>query len=311
MLAGDMGVLIRRATGDRHSLLSRHVVGRSPTSHLTLDNRLASGIHAQLLWNGSAWEVHDLGSRNGTFVDGRKLETGTRAIVRREAQIAFGDAEDPFELVQDGPPCAVAVSDDGQRQESESGILILPDPERPMCTIFEGAGGNWLAESNDGSRHRIASGDTLRVAGRTWRIELPAMPENTWQPEAGQMVLRDSTMRISVSGDQERVDIRLLLGDQVIPLRSRSYCQLVLALARAWVADEAAAGAGKANAGWRPVTEMLEMLHLSETTFNTHIVRARKDLAQAGVLDATDLVERQPMPPRVRLGVRKVEIVQT
>lgn len=51
------------------------------------------------------------------------------------------------------------------------------------------------------------------------------------------------------------------------------------------------------------------MLHLSETTFNTHIARARKDLAQAGVLDATDLVER--LPRRVRLGVRKVEIVQT
>jgi hypothetical protein len=53
------------------------------------------------------------------------------------------------------------------------------------------------------------------------------------------------------------------------------------------------------------------MLHLSEPTFNTHIARARKDLAQAGVLDATDLVERQPMLRRVRLGVRKVEIVQT
>jgi FHA domain len=311
MLAGDMGVLIRGATGDRHSLLSRHVVGRSSDSHLRLDNRLASLLHAQLLWNGSAWEVHDLGSRNGTFVDGRRLEAGTRATLGRAAQIAFGDTGDPFELVHDGPPCAVAVSEHGQRQESESGILILPEPEHPMYTIFEDSSGNWMAESNDGSRHRIASGDTLRVAERTWRIELPAMPEHTLQPEAGQMVLRDSTMRISVSGDQERVDIRLILGDQAIPLRSRSYCQLLFALARVRLADEVAAGAGEANAGWRPVTELLEMLHLSEPTFNTHIARARKDLAQAGVLDATDLVERQPMPRRVRLGVRKVEIVQT
>jgi hypothetical protein len=28
-------------------------------------------------------------------------------------------------------------------------------------------------------------------------------------------------------------------------------------------------------------------------------------------LDATNLIERQPMPRRVRLGVRKVEMVQT
>ena len=311
MLAGDMGVLIRRATGDRHSLLSRHVVGRSPTSHLRLDNRLASLLHAQLLWNGSAWEVHDLGSRNGTFVDGRRLERGTRATVGRAAQIAFGDAEDLFELVNDGPPCAVAVSEYGQRQESESGILILPEPERPMCTIFEDGGGNWMAESNDGSRHRIASGDTLRVAERTWRIELPAMPEHTWQPDAEQMVLRNSTMRFSVSSDQELVDIRLIHGDQVIPLRSRSYRQLLLALARAQLAHGAAAGAAEANGGWIPVMELLEMLQMNEPTFNAYIARARKDLARAGVLGATDLIERQPMPRRVRLGVRKVEIVQT
>jgi pSer/pThr/pTyr-binding forkhead associated (FHA) protein len=310
MLAIDMGVLLRRATGDRHSLSSRYVVGRSPDSQLRLDNRLASGSHAELLWNGSSWELHDLGSRNGTFVDGHRLETGARTTVWREAQIAFGDTEDLFELTHDGPPRAVAVSDDGQRQESESGILILPDPEHPMSTIFE-ENGNWMVESHDGSRHRIASRDTLRVAERTWRIELPVMAEHTWQPDAGQPVLRNSTMRFSVSGDQEPVDIRLIHGHQIIPLRSRSYRHLLLALARARLADEATAGAARAVPGWVPVTELLEMLHMNEPTFNVHIARARKDLALAGVIGAAALIERLPMPRRVRLGVRKVEIVQT
>jgi hypothetical protein len=310
MLAIDMGVLIRRATGDRRSLWSRFVAGRSPASQLRLDSRLASAIHAELLWTGSGWELHDLGSRNGTFVDGRRLEPGTRATLRRGARIAFGDAEDPFELVDDGPPCAVAVSDGGQRQESEAGILLLPGPERPMCTIFEEGGGNWMVESNDGARHRIASGDTLRVAEHTWRIELPMMPEHTWQPEAGQVALRDATMRCTLRGDQEIVDIRLIHGDRVIPLPARSYRHLLLALARARLV-ESAAGAAEADAGWMPLATLLEVLQMSESTFNVHVARARKDLARAGVVGATDLVERQPTPRRLRLGVRTVEIVQT
>jgi hypothetical protein len=311
MLGGDMGVLIRRATGERHGLSSRHVVGRSSSSHLRLDNRLASTTHAELLWNGSSWELHDFGSRNGTFVNGRRLEAGMREILSRAAQIAFGDLEDVFELVHDGPPCAVAVSEDGQRQESESGILILPDPDRPMCTIFDEGGGNWAVESSDGSRHSIKSGDTLRVAERTWRIELPAAPEHTWQPDVKQISLRDLTMRFSVSPDQERVDIRLLHGDQVIPLRSRSYRHVLLALARARLSDRAASGATEVDVGWMPLMALLEALQISETTFNVHIGRARKDLARAGVVGAADLIERQAMPRRLRLGVRRVEIVQT
>jgi hypothetical protein len=305
-----MGVLIRRATGDRYGLSARHVVGRAPANHLRLENRVVSNVHAELLWNGSNWEIHDLGSRNGTFVGVRRLDSGARAALRRGAQIAFGDAEDPFELVDDGPPSAVAISDDGQRQESEQGILILPDPEHPTCTIFEDGGGNWVVELNDGARQRISSGGTLRVAERTWRIELPVIAEHTWQVGSGQMGLQHATMRFSLNHHQALVEIHLIQDAQLMPLPSRAYHQLLLTLARTRLADQERADVSEAEVGWMLVDDLLTLLDMSETTANVYICRARKDLARAGVLRATDLVERQPTPRRIRLGVRKVELVE-
>jgi pSer/pThr/pTyr-binding forkhead associated (FHA) protein len=309
MLAVEMGWLIRRATGDRHRLSARYVVGRSPAGHLTLENRLVSLAHAELLWKGSSWELHDLGSRNGTFVRGRRLETGAREVVRRGAQIAFGDREDLFELVDDGPPSATAQSDDGQLQESEDGYLVLPDADHPVCTLFE-EGGRWVVEFNDGTRQGIASGDTLRVAERTWHIELPIVAEHTWQSSSGQMMIKQATMRFSVDRAEGLVEIHLIQGEQVMPLPSRSYHQLLLTLAKARLTDEAHAGVPEAEAGWMLVDKLLRVLDISEPTANVAICRARKDFTQAGVLRAMDLIERQPTPRRMRLGVGKVEIVQ-
>jgi hypothetical protein len=305
-----MGCLIRRATGDRYGLSSRYVVGRAPASHLRLENRLVSNAHAELLWTGSNWEVRDLGSRNGTFVGVHRLESGARAALRRGAQIAFGDAEDPFELVDDGPPSAVAVSDDGQRQESEQGILILPDPEHPMCTIFEDGGGNWVVELDNGARQHISSGGTLRVAKHIWRIELPVIAEHTWQVNSGQMGLQHATLRFSLDHHQALMEIHLIQDAQILPLPSRAYHQLLLTLARARLDEQARADVSEAEVGWMLVDDLLRLLNMSEPTANVYICRARKDLARAGVLRATDLVERQPTPRRIRLGVRKVEIVQ-
>ena len=59
------------------------------------------------------------------------------------------------------------------------------------------------------------------------------------------------------------------------------------------------------------VDELLDMLAISEPTFNVQICRARKDLVRAKVFGATDLIERQPAVRRLRLGVEKLEISTT
>lgn len=305
-----MALLKHRASGQRYSLSSSYIVGRAAASDLELTNRLASSTHAEILWNGSAWELRDLGSRNGTFIGTRRLQSGERVILRRDVRIAFGDAADPYELEDDGPPNAVATTDDDRREESEDGLLILPHPEQPIFTIFDEGGGHWVAEANDGTRRRIFDGDVLPIDGQLWHIELPRILELTWKPGAAQMSLRGAIMRFAVNSDEKNIEISLIQDNLVVQLPSRVHHQLLLTLARARLEDQADEEVSGEEAGWMTVDELMDMLALPETSLNVHICRARKDLVRAKVAGATDVIERQPAARRLRLGVEKLEIAE-
>lgn len=58
-------------------------IGRDVNSRLVLDDEFVSGAHAVLTFRGRAWYLEDLGSTNGTFVDGERL-AGVGVV-------AFGD----------------------------------------------------------------------------------------------------------------------------------------------------------------------------------------------------------------------------
>ncbi|HRW18390.1 MAG TPA: FHA domain-containing protein [Dermatophilaceae bacterium] len=49
------------------------LIGRNPECALVLDDDFASGRHARLHLTGGSWHVEDLGSTNGTYLDGQKL----------------------------------------------------------------------------------------------------------------------------------------------------------------------------------------------------------------------------------------------
>ena len=54
-------------------------IGRAPGNDVVLDDPLVSGTHAALERVGHAWSIRDLGSRNGTWVNGRRL-VGERVL---------------------------------------------------------------------------------------------------------------------------------------------------------------------------------------------------------------------------------------
>ena len=51
------------------------VIGRRPDCDLVLRDDSVSGHHARFGWSGDGWHVEDLGSRNGTYVNGRAVKS--------------------------------------------------------------------------------------------------------------------------------------------------------------------------------------------------------------------------------------------
>src|SRR5687768_10671759 len=52
------------------------IIGRSTDVDVTIHDARLSRQHAELRWSGESWSVRDLGSHNGTFVDGKPVEGG-------------------------------------------------------------------------------------------------------------------------------------------------------------------------------------------------------------------------------------------
>lgn len=53
------------------------LIGRADESNLRYENKFVSGRHAKLSYDGSAWAISDLGSTNGTYVNGYRVISGT------------------------------------------------------------------------------------------------------------------------------------------------------------------------------------------------------------------------------------------
>src|SRR5262245_40577339 len=159
-----MAVLAKHPEGPHAMLLSRHVVGRSRLADLRMTDPTVSGEHAVVRWTGREWELHDLGSRNGTSVDGRRLASGARVAIGRGAVIAFGQADNAWRLTDDAPPTIMALLDDGEPVSARNDLLALPSDDDPEAVVYRDAAGNWMIEQA-GETARIADRSTVRAGG--------------------------------------------------------------------------------------------------------------------------------------------------
>lgn len=76
--------------GETYPLTDELTVGRGGGCGVVIpDDQFVSTVHARLFRRGDDLLVEDLGSRNGTFVNGAKVESPTR--LRRGDRVQFGE----------------------------------------------------------------------------------------------------------------------------------------------------------------------------------------------------------------------------
>jgi adenylate cyclase len=103
--------LVNSAENERYALSPgrTYVVGRAVTSDLSLYDPTISRRHAELTALADGVRVRDLGSSNGTFVNGKRIDA---AILKPEDAVTFGKVE--CRLVEEAPPAPAPIDPPAQ-----------------------------------------------------------------------------------------------------------------------------------------------------------------------------------------------------
>lgn len=283
------------------------MIGRSPGSTLRLTGPQVSGTHAELQWDGGVWSIQDLGSRNGTLVDRKRLSPGERIVLRGGEEIHFGAAGERFALIDAGPPQLMAISAAGDVALSPSNMMSLPSEEQLELTIYEDVDGRWWAESNDEVR-AVEDRANVVAGGVSWSLYLPTTLGVTRDAQTPPLVLGDLALELRVSLDEEHVSVRLHQDGNTLTLEPRVHAFLLLTLARARLEDREQDGLPASEHGWRHRDDLTNMLKIEPYLLNLWVFRARQQLAKAGVLSAAQLVERRADSEQLRIGIERLKV---
>lgn len=303
---GAVAVLEDMATGARHWLSPRHLLGRAPNCQLRIREPRVSGFHAELLWDGRSWRLQDLGSRNGTTLGERRLAVGEQVELTRGAELTLAGRVS-FRLVDDSAPSLIATSPDGETRTAEDGLLVLPSEESPELTLYMELDGRWVVESSSGSAE-LEGEQTLFAGGKPWRVSLPNTLPETREID-NERRIHAFSHRFFVSRDGEHIELSLVspAGNESVRIEPRAHLALLLVLARVRLED-AEAGLPESEHGWVHREDLPRKLGVEPHLPNLWIHRARKQLAKLGFRDAATVIERRANGTQLRLSVRRIEI---
>jgi hypothetical protein len=298
-----VGVLKQNGVDRVFTLGSRCLLGRSPACDLRIDNPRVSGEHASVYWASDHWELRDLGSRNGTLVDGIRIGVHERQPLAPGSTFQIG--HETFCLEEGSPPVASARhGTTGLLRTATHGLLVLPDDERPEVSIFEDASGRWVADDGDGAIG-VTDRQLLVVDGEGWRLDLPSLTTQTWPLNV--FVPTSLALRFGVSRNEEHVEVTVLHEGRVTPLPPRSHHYLLLTLARALMGDP---DPSDGERGWVDREQLCRMLATDARKLNVDVFRVRRQLAALGIQGSAGIIARRPGTGQLRLGTDRVEVTK-
>lgn len=296
-------------------------VGRAPVNDLVINDTMVSQFHVLLWVEGEHVHVRDLGSRNGTFRNGKRVQ-GT-------VQLAVGD------IVSVGPDTRLEVAKSleyNERlaemvvQEEGSGVCWPVRGDRmhfggaPECEIPVGASEERVATlmfvSDDevwlgqGTEDRpVELGESFEVGQNTYKVmrraslfETTAIP--TKQPASGRYPY---FIRVVLDGPTgPEATVKDLVRDLEYKVEAENRAVLLYLLARQWDQDS---GEGETSRGWCSNEELLTGVWgrsaQDDNKLHVLVYRLRNELKKAG-FDPWFLEKRRRY---TRLRLREAEVV--
>jgi hypothetical protein len=173
------------------------IIGRDPRVDIFIDNLGVSGRHARLWWDRGRFMLTDLGSSNGTTVNGHRISS---CPVRETDEIRIGKFTLRFEVEEQEPRVA------------ETHLLTIADPRSTF----------WLASTS--GRQRIdrdlllGRGRGVDVAVRGWGV---GSVHARLSPIGGDLLLRCLDGRTAEVNGETVGAARLAAGDDFVIGRSR------------------------------------------------------------------------------------------
>ncbi len=123
-----------------HKMLT---IGRGGDCDIVLDDRQVSRIHARIAWRDDHYEIEDLGSKNGTHLNGRdvagrhELRDGDEIQIALRYKLAFVDAGATAPLLFEKPEERGLRLDTAQHQVYVNGKLLEPPLSAQQYRLLE------------------------------------------------------------------------------------------------------------------------------------------------------------------------------
>ena len=185
-------------------------LGRSPDCRVIVGGPgagVVSALHAELRYEDGAWRLADLGSRNGTYVNDRRLD----------APVVLGPG-DVIGLGESGPRFEIAAV--------TAGAPLPPTfPERHALPAGDRAYGITLLDSATGRRYE-AAGLRIRIGrGHECEVQVAAGADTTVSrvhaelsvDPSGSLLVRDAGSRNGtwINGERVTTPLPVRLGDRI------------------------------------------------------------------------------------------------
>lgn len=124
-------------TLDLDTFKSSVTVGRSPTCDLIIPHESVSRTHCRIEKGQNGFYLTDLGSSNGSFIDGRKLSPNVKTAFKPSSQLVIGKLEcEVSETVSPSIPEKIVSTEHSSRGDYTATMRISRlDLNKPSITL--------------------------------------------------------------------------------------------------------------------------------------------------------------------------------